>query len=85
MRQKGRRHDESPRTRRIAAAAGCAAIAGLAALGYEGDALKVWCSVTDPDDVTWYYLNDRTTGVRGWSETRYVAVSGGVVACSSSS
>jgi hypothetical protein len=54
-------------------------------LGYEGDALKVWCSVTEPGDVTWYYLNDRTTGVRGWSEARYVAVSGGVMGCFPSS
>lgn len=54
-------------------------------LGYEGDALKVWCSGTEPGEVTWYYLNDGTTGVRGWSEARYVAVSGGIVACSPSS
>jgi hypothetical protein len=55
-------------------------------LGYEGNALKVWCSVTEPDGVTWYYLNDRTTGVRGWSEVRYVVVTGGgVMGCFPSS
>jgi hypothetical protein len=125
----------SSRTRRLAAAAGCAATLGLAAfaapasastldnnfgcgsvpmfygsvdghfngqginihsgprtsctpygLGYEGDALKIWCSVTEPDGVTWYYLNDRTTGVRGWSEVQYVIVTGGgVVGCFPSS
>jgi hypothetical protein len=50
-------------------------------LGYEGNTLKVWCYTANSNHVIWYYLNDRTTGVRGWSEARYVAISGGPMPC----
>jgi hypothetical protein len=49
-------------------------------LGNEGDTLKVWCEVANAG-VTWVYLNDRTTGVRGWSDAHYVAWSGSLPAC----
>ena len=49
-------------------------------LGYEGDTLKVWCIVSSAG-TNWVYLNDRTTGVRGWSEAHYVAWSGSLPGC----
>jgi hypothetical protein len=47
--------------------------------GYESDFLKVWCYTVNSNGVLWVYLNDRTTGVRGWSEAHYVAWSGGAI------
>jgi hypothetical protein len=49
-------------------------------LGYEGDILKVWCQVAS-GGLNWVYLNDRTTGVRGWSDAHYVTWSGSLAGC----
>mgnify|MGYP001174268753 CR=1 FL=1 len=39
--------------------------------GYQEDQLKVWCFYYS-GRTKWVYLNDRSTGLRGWSEARYV-------------
>ncbi|HEV2452442.1 MAG TPA: SH3 domain-containing protein [Streptosporangiaceae bacterium] len=49
-------------------------------LGYEGQILKVWCQVSS-GGASWVYLNDRTTGIRGWSLEHYVSFSGGLPTC----
>ena len=49
-------------------------------LGYEGQTLKVWCIVAN-GGTNWVYLNDRTTGVRGWSVAHYVTWSGSLPGC----
>jgi hypothetical protein len=48
--------------------------------GNEGDILKVWCQVAS-GGLIWAYLNDRTTGVRGWSDAHYVSWQGGLPTC----
>jgi hypothetical protein len=50
-------------------------------LGYRGNALKVWCYVINNNGYFWVYLNDRSTGVRGWSAAQYVTWSGSIPYC----
>lgn len=51
-------------------------------LGFEGDTLKVWCIHFDGSGSgAWVYLNDRSTGIRGWSDAQFVTWSGSIPAC----
>ena len=45
------------------------------------DTLKVWCFVVNNNGGIWVYLNDRTTGVRGWSDANHVTWTGFIPAC----
>jgi hypothetical protein len=50
-------------------------------LGYRGNYLKVWCYVINNNGYLWVYLNDRSTGVRGWSAAQYVTWTGAIPYC----
>ena len=46
-------------------------------LGYKSNTVRVWCYQANSPSVIWYYLNDRTTGKRGWSRSLYVTITAG--------
>jgi hypothetical protein len=50
-------------------------------LGYRGQVLKVWCYYVNSNGSVWVYLNDRSTGVRGWSDAQFVTWVGFIPAC----
>jgi len=46
-------------------------------LGYRSNTLRVWCYAGPNPSNIWYFPNDRTTGVRGWSRRQYVTITAG--------